>query len=69
MAKYKVIMIDENGYEDEQDEIFDNRQAAEDYGLYIVGCADLGAEILNMSNPGDYPLEEAEKLSFRVERV
>lgn len=36
MAKYKVIMIDENGYEDEQDEIFDSRQAAKDYGLY--GC-------------------------------
>jgi len=56
-------------YEDEQDEIFDSRQAAKDYGLYLVGCADVGAEILNMSNPGDYPLEEAEKLTFRIERV
>ena len=49
MAKYKVIFNDE-----EQDEIFSSESAAEDYALYLVSCSKEGAEILHMSNPGDY---------------
>lgn len=49
MAKYKVIFNDE-----EQDEVFNSESAAEDYALYLVSCTKEGAEILHMSNPGDY---------------
>ena len=49
MAKYKVIFNDE-----EQDEVFNSESAAEDYALYLVSCSKEGAEILHMSNPGDY---------------
>ena len=66
---YKLILIDEDGYEDEQDEIFETEEEAEDYALYLEGCAQEGAEILHMSNPGDYPDEEAEEFSYRIEEV
>ena len=49
MAKYKVIFNDE-----EQDEVFNSESAAEYYALYLVSCTKEGAEILHMSNPGDY---------------
>lgn len=47
--KYKVIY---NG--DEEDEEFDSYEQAREYGEYIASCAREGAEILHMSNPGDY---------------
>lgn len=40
------------------DEEFDSYEEAEDYAHYLQGCAREGAEILNMSNPGDYPYDE-----------
>lgn len=49
MSKYKLI------YEGEQqDEEFDTEKEADDYALYLSSCSDLGAELLNLSNPGDY---------------
>ena len=55
MAKYKVIIDDE-----EQDEIFDTEEEAEEYALYLRSCCKEGAEILHMSNPGDYDYDENE---------
>ena len=58
MAKYKVQMI--NKYTDVVEEdyvddmIFDDEEEAEDYASYCNSCASEGAEILQMSNPGDY---------------
>lgn len=49
MTKYKVMFNDEL-----QDEVFDTEEAAEEHALYLASCAQLGAEILHMSNPGDY---------------
>ena len=49
MAKYKIIFDDE-----EQDEVFDTEDAAEEYALYLRSCTKEGAEILHLSNPGDY---------------
>lgn len=49
MAKYKIVF---DG--DEEDEIFDSEEEAEEYTLYLCSCARTGAEILNLSNPGDY---------------
>lgn len=53
MKKYRVEFDGEL-----QDEKFDSYEAAEEYALYLVGCSRTGAEILNMSNPGDYPYDE-----------
>lgn len=49
MSKWKIIF---NG--EEEDEIFDTEKDAENYALYLIGCAAEGAEILHLSNPGDY---------------
>ena len=49
MSKFKVFI---GG--DFEDEIFDTEEAAEEHALYLASCAKEGAEILHMSNPGDY---------------
>lgn len=53
MSKFRVKIAGEL-----QDDVFDSRQAAEEYALYLCGCARSGAETLNLSNPGDYPFDE-----------
>lgn len=55
MAKYKVLFNDEL-----EDEVFDTEEEAEEYVLYLVSCTKLGAEILHMSNPGDYDEDDYE---------
>lgn len=53
MAKYLVIFDGE-----EQDEVFSSETDAEEHALYLCSCTELGAEILHMSNPGDYDYDE-----------
>lgn len=53
MSKFKVLFDGE--YEDE---IFNTEEAAEEYALYLSSCSREGAEILHMSNPGDYDYNE-----------
>lgn len=53
MARYKIIFDGE-----EQDEVFNTEAAAEEYALYLRSCARDGAEILHMSNPGDYDYDD-----------
>ena len=53
MTKYKIVIHDE-----EQDEVFDTETEAEEHALYLCSCSQLGAEILHMSNPGDYDYDE-----------
>ncbi|MGN0344335.1 MAG: hypothetical protein ACI4EC_05160 [Lachnospiraceae bacterium] len=55
MAKYKVIFDGE-----EEEEIFATEEDAEEYALYLRSCTREGAEILHMSNPGDYDYDEDE---------
>lgn len=55
MEKYKVLFNDEL-----QDEVFDTEEEAEEYALYLCSCAREGAEILHMSNPGDYDADDYE---------
>lgn len=55
MAKYKVLFNDEL-----EDEVFDAQEEAEEHALYLVSCTKLGAEILHMSNPGDYDEDDYE---------
>ena len=49
MSKYKVVFNEE-----EQDAIFETEEEAEEHALYLSSCSKEGAEILHMSNPGDY---------------
>ena len=55
MVKYKIIFEGE-----EEEENIDTYEEAEDYALYLCSCAQQGAEILHMSNPGDYDYNEEE---------
>jgi len=56
MSKYKVWFNDE-----EMDAVFDTEEEAEEYALYLCSCAREGAEILHMSNPGDYDEDDYEE--------
>lgn len=69
MAKYKIAMYYSDGTEDEQDEVFNTEEEAVDYAGYLCGCYHEGAEILNMSNPGDYPLDEDYDVDFEIIEV
>ena len=53
MSKFKIIFDGE-----ECDEIFDTEEEAEDHALYLNSCSREGAEILHMSNSGDYNYDE-----------
>lgn len=53
MSIFKVIFDDE-----EQDEVFNDADDAYDYALECCSNARYGAEILHMSNPGDYDYDE-----------
>lgn len=56
MAKYKVFYSGELW-----DEVFDTEEEAEEYALELVSCSIEGAEILHMSNPGDYDEDDYEE--------
>lgn len=39
----------------DNDEFFDDEDEADEAALYALSCANVGAELLHLSNPGDYP--------------
>ena len=53
MTKFKILFDGEL-----EDDVFDTEEAAEEYALYLRSCSREGAEILYMSNPGDYDYDE-----------
>ena len=55
MVKYGIILDGED-----QDVVFDTYEKAEEHALYLCSCTREGAEILHMSNPGDYDYDEDE---------
>lgn len=55
MVKYQVVF---DGQEPDEDEVFDSYDEADEYGLYAESCQRQGAEILHLSNPGDYAYDE-----------
>lgn len=69
MAKYKYILIFPDGRtfdsmeeygDDDFEGTFSSYEEAEEAALYSKGCDRQGAEIMNMSNPGDYEYDEEE---------
>ena len=57
---YKVVMNYPDGTTHEEEEIFRDGKEAEAYGLDQLNNYNTGGEVLRMSNPGDYPLNEDE---------
>ena len=66
MPRYKIIMQYPDGVNEEQDEVFETEESAVEYANYLVSCSQVGAEILNLSNPGDYPLDDYEDPDFEI---
>ena len=69
MPKYKIIMQYADGTNEEEDNVFDTVEDAEEYANYLVSCNQEGAEILNLSNPGDYPLDDYEASDFEIVEI
>ena len=55
MTKFKILF---NG--EFEDEIFNSEADAQEHADYLVSCTREGAEILHMSNPGDYDADDYE---------
>lgn len=53
MSKFKIEF---NG--ELQDDVFRTEVEAEEFARYLCACSHEGAEILHMSNPGEYYYEE-----------
>lgn len=64
MFKYKLTFSD--GETQESEGAFDTEAEAEEYALEAISEYHTGGEILNMSNPGDYPLVEDDDVDFEV---
>ena len=58
-----------DGEREEGDELFDTYEEARDYGEESVGAYHQGGEILEMSNPGDYPYDPDEEVDFEIVEV
>ena len=74
MTKYKIIYHWPSGETDEDDNCgyyYDTEEWADEMAVYGLGCAELGADIMEMSNPGDYPYDEDERKGawYEIEEV
>ena len=65
---FKVVMVYPGGEREEEDEVFDTEEEANDFGLVQLENYSAGGEVLNLSNPGDYPLSE-EEADFEIVEV
>ncbi len=67
MTKYQVIYIDSAGDEISREEnLCLTREEAESVGCVGLSDYTTGCEVLYMSNPGDYPLEDNEEIDFDI---
>lgn len=55
---FKAVLKFADGEEVEDDERFETEKEAEEYGLVMLSNYNTGAEVLHMSNPGDYSLDD-----------
>ena len=65
---FKIVMTYPDGTTEEDEELFDTEEEANEYGLIQLGNYAEGGEVLHLSNPGDYPLEQGEP-DFEVVEV
>ena len=64
MKEYKVIFDGE-----EQDEVFDTYEDAEYYVRELIAAYHEGGEILELSNPGDYPYDHSVEPEYEIIEV
>ena len=65
---FKVVMQYLDGTSEDEDELFETEAEAEEYGLEQCNNYVVGGEVLHLSNPGDYPLND-EEVDFEVVEV
>ena len=63
---FKIKLMYSDGNTEELDGVFDTEDEAEEYALESISEYHSGGEILNMSNPGDYPLDEEDDVDYEV---
>ena len=66
---FKIVMSYPDGTTEEQEEIFETESEAHDYGLVQCSNYEAGGEVLHLSNPGDYPLDDDDEVDFEVVEV
>ena len=66
MTKYQVKYIYSDGNENYEDDLFNTEEEAFEAGEYGCSCYFSGNEILNMHNPGDYPLDDEDEIAFQI---
>ena len=74
MGLFKYVLTFPNGdildSQEEDDETFSSYEDAEDAALYAISCSKTGAEILHMSNPGDYDeYGEDDEFEYEIEEI
>ncbi len=65
---FKIAINYPDGSSEVEDEIFETEAEAEEYGAVCCSEYRAGGEVLHMSNPGDYPLNDDEA-NFEVIEV
>ena len=66
MYKLKIF---EEGFEEYEDEVFETEAEAQECMNTIMSDYRTGAEVLNLSNPGDYPYDEGDDFDIDYEIV
>lgn len=66
MPKFKVVINFPNGDTDELDDLYDSYYEAEQAALEYISNWDTGGEILELSNPGDYPYDPANAPEYDI---
>lgn len=70
MTKYRVYIEGTDHPGDYLDEIFDSYSEAEEAACEAINEIRTGAEVLNMSNPGDYEYDEDNyDLEYSIESI
>lgn len=67
---FKVTMKYPDGTSEEDDEVFESESEATEYALDQINNYETGAEVLHLSNPGDYPPpDDDDTPDFEVKEV
>lgn len=67
--KHRVLILYPDGRDEEEEALFDSEDQALEAAEDVCSCYNLGAEILNMSNPGDYPFDGDAECGFEIIEV
>lgn len=63
------LNINEEGFEEFEEEEFETREEAQEYMDQINSNYNAGMEVLNLSNPGDYPYDEDDDIDYDIVEV